>query len=51
MSLQEYLSALLNELAAQPTVDEVLRRAGRRKGGRVGLASSAAHLRSERARH
>lgn len=48
MSLQEYLRSLLDEVAARPTVREVLARAGGRAGGRVGLAAAAAHLRAER---
>ena len=50
MSLQEYLLAALNELAARPTVEEVLARANGRTGGRVGLARAAADLRAERRR-
>ena len=48
MSLQEYLLATLNGLAARPTVEEVLTRAGGRAGGRVGLAAAADLLRRER---
>ncbi len=48
MSLQEYLLATLNDLAARPTVEEVLARAGGRAGGRVGLAAAAEGLREER---
>ncbi|HYY82673.1 MAG TPA: hypothetical protein VFD04_26310 [Actinomycetes bacterium] len=48
MSLQEYLLATLNELAARPTVHEVLDRAGGRAGGRLGFDAAAAHLRAER---
>lgn len=47
-SLQEYLLATLNDLAARPTVEEVLARAGGRAGGRVGLSAAARQLRSER---
>jgi plasmid stability protein len=48
MSLQEYVLAALNELAARPTVGEVLARAGGRSGGQVSLAAAASHLRAER---
>ncbi len=48
MSMQEYLVTLLGELASKPTVEEVLRRAGGRAGGRVGLAEAAETLRAER---
>ena len=48
MSLQEYLLATLNELAARPTVAEVLARAGGRAGGAVGLAAAVADLRADR---
>ncbi len=51
MSLQEYLLATLSELAARPTVEEVLSRAGGRSGGRVGLGAAASDLRAERSRH
>ncbi len=48
MSLQEYLVALLDEVASKPTVAEVLRRAGGRAGGRVGLREAADELRADR---
>ena len=48
MSLQEYLVAALNELAARPTVEEVLTRAAGRSGGEVGLAAASADLKAER---
>jgi len=50
MSLQEYLLGLLKGSAARPTVEEVLARADGRSGGRVGLASAARDLRTERSR-
>jgi plasmid stability protein len=50
MSLQEFVLALLNDFAVRPTLAEVLSRAGRRAGGRVGLARAAAQLRTERDR-
>ena len=49
-SLQEYLLGRLTEEATNPTVDEVLDRAGGRAGGTVSLKSSARALRVERAR-
>jgi plasmid stability protein len=48
MSLQEYLLALVNDVSARPTVEEVLRRAGGHAGGRVGLADASADIRSDR---
>lgn len=48
MSLQEYLLAILNELAARPTVAEVLARAGGRAGGRVSLPTAVADVRADR---
>jgi antitoxin FitA len=50
MSMQEYLLAALNEIADRPTVAEVLTRAGGRAGGRVGLATAAKELRTDRSR-
>ncbi len=49
-SLQQHLVAELERLAEQPSLDEVLERIGRRRGGRVGLAQAAADLADERAR-
>ncbi|GAB94907.1 plasmid stability protein [Kineosphaera limosa] len=49
-SLQEYLLTRLIEEAAQPTVDEVLDRAGARSGGSVHLAQAAAMVRDDRDR-
>ncbi|MGH3812867.1 MAG: FitA-like ribbon-helix-helix domain-containing protein [Pseudonocardiaceae bacterium] len=48
MSMQEYLVTLLGEFASKPTVEEVLKRAGGRAGGRVGLVEAAETLRAER---
>jgi antitoxin FitA len=48
-SLQQYLAGELRRLAAQPSVEDVLDRIGRRRGGRVGLAQAAADLAEERA--
>jgi antitoxin FitA len=47
-SLQEFLLAELTHWASQPTMDEVLRRAGDRAGGSVPLADAADALRAER---
>lgn len=49
-SLQEYLRARLIRDARQPTLDEVLERAGSRAGGTLPLADAVSALRSERAR-
>lgn len=46
--MQEYLRQLLDEIAQRPTLDEVLRRAGSRAGGRLGLAEAAAAVRADR---
>ena len=50
-SLQEYLRSKLIAEAAQPTLDEVLARAGGRAGGSLPLADAVSALRSDRARH
>ncbi|WP_232550207.1 FitA-like ribbon-helix-helix domain-containing protein [Propioniciclava soli] len=50
-SLQEYLRSRLIAEAAQPTVDEVLARAGGRAGGSLSLADAVSALRFDRARH
>jgi plasmid stability protein len=49
-SLQEYLRARLIREAGEPTLDEVLERAGGRSGGRVPLKTSVAAVRSDRDR-
>jgi antitoxin FitA len=49
-SLQEYLRGRLIEEASQPTLDEVLDRAGGRSGGEVPLKTAAAAIRDDRAR-
>ncbi len=49
-SLQQYLASELRRLAERPTIEEVLDRLERRKGGAVGLAQAAADLGEERAR-
>ena len=48
-SLQQYLAAELKRLAERPSVDEVLDRVEKRKGGRVGLAQAAQDILEERA--
>ncbi|PFG16853.1 hypothetical protein ATK74_1408 [Propionicimonas paludicola] len=50
-SLQEYLRSRLIAEAAQPTLDEVLARAGGRAGGSLPLADAVSALRFDRARH
>lgn len=49
-SLQQYLTTELTRLATAPTIAEVLERIGRRRGGRVGLATAVDDLHDERAR-
>lgn len=49
-SLQEYLRARLIEEASEPTLDEVLDRAGGRSGGSVPLKQAVAALRADRDR-
>lgn len=47
-SLQQYLSTELRRLAGQPTLNEVLDRIGRRRGGKVGFDQAVADLTDER---
>ena len=49
-SLQEYLRSRLIAEAGQPTVEEVLDRAGGRSGGSVPLADAVKTVQGERAR-
>lgn len=49
-SLQQYLSGELRRLVEQPSIDDVLRRISRRRGGRVGFAQAATDIAEERAR-
>jgi len=49
-SLQEYLRTRLIEEASQPTLEEVLNRAGGRAGGEVSFASAVEVLREDRDR-
>lgn len=48
-SLQEYLRSRLIAEASQPTLDEVLDRAGGRFGGSVPLADAVSAVREDRA--
>jgi plasmid stability protein len=47
-SLQQYLAIELTRLASTPTMDDVLARIARRRGGRVGLERAVADLDKER---
>jgi antitoxin FitA len=49
-SLQEYLRTLLIEEAGEPTLEEVLDRAGGRSGGSVPLKTAVETLRADRDR-
>ena len=49
-SLQQYLAGELKRLAERPSLDEVLDRIGRRRGGRVGFAQAVQDLGEERRR-
>ncbi len=49
-SLQQYLSSELKRLAERPSLDEVLDRIERRRGGRVGIAQAVEDLSEERKR-
>jgi len=49
-SLQEYLRAWLIDAASEPTLDEVLDRAGARSSGSVPLESAVESIRSDRDR-
>lgn len=49
-SLQEYLRARLIEEAEQPTMDEILDRAGGRSGGSVSFQDAVATISDDRAR-
>lgn len=50
-SLQQYLAGELRRLAGRPSVDEVLERIERHRGGRVGLQQATEDLAGERERH
>ncbi len=47
-SLQQYVTAELTSLAERPTVDEVLARIERHRGGKVGLLQAVADLEIDR---
>ena len=49
-SLQQYLAGELRRLAERPTMDEVLARVARQRGGRVGLNQAVNDLAGERDR-
>ena len=49
-SLQQYLAGELKRLAEKPSLEEVLDRIDRRRGGRVGLAQAVDDLAAERPR-
>ena len=49
-SLQQYLAGELRRLAKRPSMDDVLDKIERHRGGSVGLAQAAADLLEERAR-
>lgn len=49
-SLQQYLAGELKRLAEKPSLDEVLDRIERRRGGRVGLGQAVEDLMEERQR-
>jgi antitoxin FitA len=50
-SLQQYLAGELRRLAERPSMEEVLERIDRQRGGRVGLRQAVEDLAEERARH
>jgi antitoxin FitA len=49
-SLQQFLAGELRRLAERPSVDEVLERIERHRGGQVGLQQAADDLAAERER-
>jgi antitoxin FitA len=49
-SLQQYLAGELRRLAERPTMDEVLARIARHRGGQVGLEQAVIDLAGERDR-
>ena len=49
-SLQQYLATELKRLAERPSVDEVLDRIEKRRGGRVGFTQAAQDVSEERSR-
>lgn len=49
-SLQQYLAGELRRLADRPSIDEVLERIERHRGGRVGLQQAVEDIAAERER-
>ena len=49
-SLQQYLASELKRLVERPTLEEVLDRIERRRGGRVGLSQAVQDIAEERSR-
>jgi antitoxin FitA len=49
-SLQQYLATELRRLAERPSLDEVLERIERHRGGRIGLQQAVEDIASERTR-
>jgi antitoxin FitA len=49
-SLQQYLASELTRIANTPTLDDVLDRIGRRRGGKVGFDAAVHDLDDERGR-
>jgi hypothetical protein len=49
-SLQQYLAGELRRLAGRPSIEEVLDRIDRHRGGRVGIRRAVEDLAEERAR-
>jgi hypothetical protein len=49
-SLQQYLATELKRLAERPTLDDVLQRIERHRGGEVGLQQAADDVAQERSR-
>jgi plasmid stability protein len=49
-SLQQYLASELTRLAERPTVEELLARVSRQRGGKVGLQQAVDDIAHERAR-
>jgi len=47
-SLQQFLSGELRRISERPSIDEVLDRIDRRRGGKVGLAQAAEDLHDAR---
>lgn len=47
-SLQEYLLNMFNDIAAKPSLEEILARAGGRTGGAIGLKYAVRAIRADR---